>query len=478
MAEKRFVEQITPRDADFAQWYTDVVKKAELIDYTSVKGCVVLRPYAYAIWEGIQRILDGMFKATGHENVYMPLLIPESLLNKEKEHVEGFAPEVAWVTHGGSERLEERLCIRPTSETLFCEHYAHVISSWRDLPKLYNQWCSVFRWEKSTRPFLRSREFLWQEGHTAHADEAGAREEALRMLDAYAELAERHLAMPVLKGRKTDAEKFAGAVETYAIEAMMHDGQALQAGTSHYLGDGFARAFSIQYSDAGNAQRHVHQTSWGVSTRLIGGIIMAHGDDSGLRLPPAIAPVQVAVIPISPQKEGVAQAARDLADRLSRAGLRVKVDESDQSAGWKFAEHEMRGVPLRCEVGPRDLEKGVCLMVRRDTGEKAEVPLSGVEGSAAGLLAAVRDGLYAEAKERLESRIRDAFHLDEMKAIAAAQPGFLRTMWCGDASCEEAVRAATGMKSRCMPFDQTPIGGRCPVCSGKADRLIYWGLQY
>ncbi|MBP3295639.1 MAG: proline--tRNA ligase, partial [Lachnospiraceae bacterium] len=361
MAEqKKLVEEITSMDVDFAQWYTDIVKKAELIDYASVKGCMVIKPAGYALWENIQKALDAKFKETGVENVYMPMFIPESLLQKEKDHVEGFAPEVAWVTHGGLEPLQERLCVRPTSETLFCDFYKDAIQSYRDLPKLYNQWCSVVRWEKTTRPFLRSREFLWQEGHTAHATAEDAEARTIQMLNVYADFCEQVLAIPVIKGRKTDKEKFAGAEATYTIEALMHDGKALQSGTSHNFGDGFARAFGIQYTDKENKLQYVHQTSWGMSTRIIGGIIMVHGDDSGLVLPPRIAPTQVMVIPIQQRKEGVLEKAAELKSELLEKGFRVKLDDSDKSPGFKFADQEMRGIPLRVEIGPKDMEAGRC----------------------------------------------------------------------------------------------------------------------
>ena len=367
--DKKLVEEITSMDVDFAKWYTDIVKKADLIEYTSVKGCCVIRPYAYAIWENIQSNLNRMFKETGHENVYMPMFIPESLLQKEKDHVEGFAPEVAWVTHGGNEKLQERMCVRPTSETLFCEHYKNIIHSYRDLPKKYNQWCSVVRWEKTTRPFLRSSEFLWQEGHTAHATEEEAQEETIRMLNIYAEFCEKYLAIPVIKGRKTDKEKFAGAIATYTIESLMHDGKALQSGTSHNFGSGFAEAFGIQFTDKDNSLKHVHQTSWGVSTRLIGAIIMVHGDDSGLVIPPKIAPTQLVIIPIASHKPGVLEKAAELEKKLSE-NFRVISDTTDKTPGWKFAEYEMKGVPIRLEIGPKDIENNQCVLVRRDNGEK------------------------------------------------------------------------------------------------------------
>lgn len=475
---KKLVNAITPMDQDFAQWYTDIVKKAEMIDYSSVRGCVVIRPYAYAIWENIQKIFDGMIKARGHENVAMPMFIPESLLQKEKDHVEGFAPEVAWVTHGGSEKLEERLCVRPTSETLFCEHYAHVVQSWRDLPKLYNQWCSVVRWEKTTRPFLRSREFLWQEGHTIHATEEEARRETLEILDCYAELCEKYLCIPVIKGRKTDREKFAGAEETYTIEAMMHDGKALQSGTSHYFGQGFAKAFGIQFADKQNNLSYVHQTSWGISTRLIGGIIMTHGDDEGLVLPPAVAPIQVAVIPVAQHKPGVVEKAQEVAQVLRAAGFRVKLDDSEQSPGWKFAEYEMRGVPLRLELGPREIEQGVCVLVRRDNREKMTVALDALAAAVSEQLEQFAQAIYKKAKDNLEQNIVTACTIDEMKAALEGRPRFVKAMWCGDEKCEEAIKELTGMPSRCMPFEQEQVGEVCPVCGRPAHKMVIFGIAY
>ena len=475
---KKLVNAITPMDQDFAQWYTDIVKKAEMIDYSSVRGCVVIRPYAYAIWENIQKIFDGMIKASGHENVSMPMFIPESLLQKEKDHVEGFAPEVAWVTHGGSEKLEERLCVRPTSETLFCEHYAHIVHSWRDLPKLYNQWCSVVRWEKTTRPFLRSREFLWQEGHTIHATEEEARLETLDILDCYAELCEKYLCMPVIKGRKTDREKFAGAEETYTIEAMMHDGKALQSGTSHYFGQGFAKAFGIQFADKQNNLSYVYQTSWGISTRLLGGIIMTHGDNEGLVLPPAVAPIQVAVVPVAQHKPGVLEKAAEVAQALRDAGFRVKLDDSEQSPGWKFAEYEMRGVPLRIELGPRDIEQGVCVVVRRDNREKMTVALEQLPQAVAQQLDEFAKAIYKKAKDNLEQNTVSARTIDEMKAALEGRARFVKAMWCGDEKCEEAIKELTGMPARCIPFEQEKVGDVCPVCGRPATKMVVFGIAY
>ena len=478
MAKDKRVEQITDMEVDFAQWFTDVCTKAELVDYSGVKGCFILRPYGYAIWENIQKVLDGMFKRDGHENVSMPMLIPESLLQKEKDHVEGFAPECAWVTVGGSEELPERLCIRPTSETLFCDHWSHVVHSWRDLPMLYNQWCSVLRWEKTTRPFLRGREFLWQEGHTLHATEAEAREETLHQLEVYADLCENYLAMPVIRGNKTDKEKFAGAVNTYTIECMMHDKKALQSGTSHFFGDGFAKQFGITFTDKDNMQKYPMQTSWGLSTRIIGGIIMTHGDNSGLVLPPKVAPIQVVIVPIAMHKEGVLEKARAVAERLRAAGMRVKIDESEQSPGWKFAEYEMKGVPLRLELGPKDIENNQCVMVRRDNGEKNFVSLETLEDAARGLLEKVHHGMFEKAKKNLTDNTYDAQTLEEAKRLQEEHGGFIRTMWCGDVACENRMKDEAGMSSRCIPFEQKHLSDTCAVCGRPANRMVYWGVAY
>lgn len=475
--QKKMVEEITSMEEDFAKWYTDVVKKAELIEYTSVKGCMVIRPYGYAIWENIQKELDREFKALGHENVCMPMFIPESLLNKEKDHVEGFAPEVAWVTYGGNEKLEERLCVRPTSETLFCEHYKAIIHSYRDLPKLYNQWVSVVRWEKTTRPFLRSREFLWQEGHTIHATAEEAREETIRMLNVYADFCENFLAMPVVKGVKTEKERFAGAEDTYTIEALMHDGKALQSGTSHYFGDGFARAFDIQFTDKDNKLKYPFQTSWGSTTRLIGAIIMTHGDNNGLVLPPKVAPIQVVVIPVAAHKAGVLEKAQELTDRLSKF-CRVKIDTSDNSPGWKFAEYEMKGVPLRLEIGPKDIEKNQCVLVRRDNREKYFVSLDDLETEIPKLLDTVQDGLFQAALARRANMTYTAKTLDELKDLADNKPGFIKAMWCGDRACEEKLKEYAGVSSRCIPFEQEHIADTCVCCGKPADKMLYWGKAY
>jgi len=475
--QKKLVEEITPMDQDFAQWYTDIIKKADLVDYSSVRGCMIIRPYGYRIWELIQEDLDRRFKETGHENVYMPMFIPESLLQKEKDHVEGFAPEVAWVTHGGSEPLAERMCVRPTSETLFCDHYKDIVHSYRDLPKKYNQWCSVVRWEKTTRPFLRSCEFLWQEGHTCHATAEEAQEETINMLNVYADFCKESLAIPVLKGRKTDKEKFAGAEATYTIESMMHDGKALQTGTSHNFGSGFAEAFGIQYLDKDNQLKYAHQTSWGVSTRMIGGLIMVHGDDSGLVLPPRVAPIQAIIIPIQQHKEGVLDKAYELKDRLSSVA-RMSIDDSDKMPGWKFAEHEMRGVPVRIELGPKDIEKNQCVLVRRDTREKYFVSLDEVDTKLVELLEEVQTALYNKAKDMLDNNIRTATTYEELVQLVTEKPGFVKTMWCGDRACEEKLKEETGATSRCMPFDQEELSDVCPICGKPAKKMIYWGKAY
>ena len=475
---KKMVEAITSMEEDFAKWYTDVVKKADLIDYSSVKGCMIIRPYGYAIWELIQKQMDERFKALGHENVYMPLFIPESLLQKEKDHVEGFAPEVAWVTHGGSEPLAERLCVRPTSETLFCEHYANIVHSYRDLPKLYNQWCNVVRWEKTTRPFLRSREFLWQEGHTVHATAEEAQAETEQMLNVYADFCRDVLNMPVIKGRKTESDKFAGAVATYAIEALMHDGKALQAGTSHYFGDGFARAFNMMFTDQNNQLQYVHQTSWGTTTRLIGAVIMSHGDNNGLVLPPKIAPTQVVIIPIASHKPGVTEKAADLTERLAKR-FRVKCDTSDNSAGWKFAEYEMKGVPLRLEIGPKDIEKNQCVLVRRDNREKYFVSLDELEGEIDRLLDELGKAIYDKAAANIERRTYRCTSIDEIRAALAEHgDGFVKAMWCGSEECEDKVKELTGVGSRCIPFEQEQLADTCVCCGKKAAHMVVWGNAY
>ncbi len=478
MGEKKQVEQITSMEVDFAQWYTDVVKKADLIDYTSVKGCMVFKPAGYAIWELIQKQMDERFKACGVENVYLPMFIPESLLEKEKDHVEGFAPEVAWVTHGGLAPLQERMCVRPTSETLFCDFYKNEVHSYRDLPKVYNQWCSVVRWEKETRPFLRSREFLWQEGHTIHASFEEAEERTVQMLNLYANFCEQVLAIPVVKGRKTDKEKFAGAEATYTIEALMHDGKALQSGTSHNFGDGFAKAFDIQFTDKDNTLKYPFQTSWGTTTRLIGAIIMVHGDDNGLVLPPKVAPVQVVIVPIRQQQEGVLEAAEGIRDELVRLGIRVKIDDTDKSPGWKFAEAEMRGIPVRIEIGPKDIEAGKAVIARRDTSEKTECSIDDIGQYVADLMETIQKDMLEKARQRRDSQTYVATNREEFEKIFAEKSGFVKAMWCGDVACENEIKEKLSVTSRCMPFEQETVSDVCVCCGKPAKKLVYWGRAY
>lgn len=476
--DKKLVEQITSMDTDFAQWYTDICKKAELMDYSSVKGCMIFRPYGYAIWENIQRDLDARFKALGHENVYMPMFIPESLLQREKDHVEGFAPECAWVTVGGENKLAERLCVRPTSETLFCEHFKNVIHSYRDLPKLYNQWCSVVRWEKTTRPFLRTSEFLWQEGHTMHETAEEARQETLNMLKVYEDFYRESLAIPAITGRKTDKEKFAGAEETYTIEPMMHNGVALQGGTSHYFGDGFARAFDITFTGRDNTVKYPHQTSWGVSTRIIGAIIMTHGDDNGLILPPAIAPIQVVIVPVAQHKEGVLEKADEIKRALA-SKFRVKLDDSDQSTGWKFSQYEMKGVPVRLEIGPKDIENNSCVLVSRVTREKKFVSLDNVAEEVEAMLSQVHSELEARVIKNLEEKTYTATDFEQFLDIAEHKPGYIKAMWCGDVECEDKIKDATGgVKSRCIPFNEEKLSDVCVCCGKPARHMVVWGRQY
>ena len=476
---KKFVEDITSRDEDFAQWYTDVCLRAELTDYSGVKGCMILLPDGYAIWENIQKALDARFKATGHRNVAMPMFIPESLLQKEADHVEGFTPEVAWVTHGGMDELEERLAVRPTSETLFCEHYAKAIRSYRDLPKLYNQWVSVVRWEKTTRPFLRTREFYWQEGHTAHENKDDAMKETLQMLDVYSDFLEDVLAIPVIRGEKTPKEKFAGAEKTFTMEAQMYDGKALQSGTSHYFGDGFAKAFGIQYSDRNNELQYVHQTSWGVSTRLIGGLIMVHSDDSGLVLPPKIATYKAVIIPIAQHKEGVLEKAHELQNILSEK-FEVLLDDSAKSPGWKFSEYEMKGIPVRIELGPRDIENNSCVLVRRDNGEKIQVALDELPEKLGEILKNMQNSLFIAAKEKLENRTYNAVNYSEFKDIAENKIGFIRAMWCGNQDCEDKIKEETTVTSRCIPFEneQVHLSDKCVYCEQAAEKMLIWGKAY
>lgn len=467
------VREITNRDVDFAQWYTDVCKKADLVDYSSVKGSMIIRPYGYAIWEAMVDVLDKMFKETGHENVQMPMFIPESLLNVEKDHVEGFAPEVAWVTYGGSEKLEERMCVRPTSEVLFCEHYKKIINSYRDLPKLYNQWCTIVRWEKTTRPFLRSREILWQEGHTMHATKEEAVNETLQMLNVYRTFQEDYLAIPVIIGKKTEKEKFAGADTTYTVEAMMYDGYALQNGTSHYFGTNFAEAFDIKFIDKNNEWRRPHQTSWGVTTRMIGSLIMVHSDDHGLVLPPKIAPTKVMIIPIGDVEEKL----EELKNTLSNKGITFKVDTTDKSPGFKFAEAEVKGYPVRIELGKRDLENNQVTVVRRDTLEKIVVPFEDVANKVEELMDVIQKDMFDKAKVRRDNMIYEANSYEELLDIAKNKPGFAKINWCGEEACELKIKDDTTMKSRCLIEDEK-ITGDCVVCGNTAKHRLYVGKQY
>ena len=471
-------ESITRQEDDFAQWYTDVCVKAELMDYSSVKGFIIYRPYGYAIWEQIQNFLDKRFKQTGHENVYMPMVIPESLFNKEKEHVEGFAPETLICTIGGKNDLEDRLIVRPTSEVLFSEFYSKIIKSYRDLPKLYNQWCSVVRWEKTTRPFLRGSEFLWQEGHTMHETEIEARSEALQMLEIYDECGRDLLAIPFSKGQKTEKEKFAGAEETYSIEALMPDGKALQSGTTHYFGQGFAKAFNVQFQSRDGKLAYPHQTSWGVSTRLLGAVIMVHGDDNGLVLPPNVAPIQIVVVPVAQQKPGVIPAARELGERLKKIGYRVKVDESDRTPGFKFAEWEMKGVPLRIEIGPRDIENGVCVLAKRNNGEKVVINQSELEAKVEILMKTIHSEMYEKAHRYLLNHITEVSSLEELKDVVDNKGGYAKMMWCGDRACEDQIKEATNATSRCMPFNQIGFADTCPICGKKAKKVVLFAKAY
>jgi len=476
--DKNFVREITNIEEDFAKWYTDIVLKADLADYTDTKGCVAIKPYGYAIWENIQKYTDELFKSTGVKNLYLPLLLPESLLNKEKDHVEGFAPEVAWVTMGGDQKLEERLCIRPTSETMFSELYSKWISSWRDLPMVYNQWCNVLRWEKETRPFLRSREFLWQEGHTVHETEKEAKERTLQMLDVYEDVIEKLLAIPVLKGLKTEREKFAGAEQTYTVETLMHDGRALQAGTSHYFGQNFTKPFDIKFQNREGKEEYAYQTSWGVSTRLIGAVIMAHGDNRGLKLPPKIAPIQVVVVPIATHKEGVIEKATEIFDNMKKE-FRVELDVRDNvSPGYKFNDWEMRGVPIRLEMGPRDIENGVCVLVRRDTAEKITVNINEINSKTEEILEEIQTNMFNECKQRRIDKTTTAKTLDEFINNIDNNQGYVKTMWCKNVECEEKIKETTGAHSRCIPFEQEKISDTCVCCGEKADTMVVWGRQY
>lgn len=477
--EKKFVQQITSRDVDFAQWYTDVVKEAKLCDYSAVKGCLNYLPNGYAIWENIQKNLDKRFKDTGVENVYLPVLIPESLLQKESDHIEGFAPEVAWVTHGGLERLEERMCIRPTSETLFCDVWQKEVKSYRDLPKVWNQWNSVLRWEKTTRPFLRSREFLWQEGHTLHATAKEAEERTLQMLKVYYDFVTEDLSIPLIVGRKTESEKFAGAEDTYTIEAMMHDGKSLQSGTSHFFGSGFPDAFGIKFLDQNNELASAYETSWGLSTRIIGAIIMVHGDDRGLVLPPRIAPTQITIIPIAQHKEGILDKTVELQKRLKDINIRVKIDDSNKTPGFRFSEQEMLGIPLRIEFGPKDMENNQVVVVRRDNNEKITINIDELENKIPNILEDIQKNMYDKAKEFLDSHIYEATTLEEMKTLFNEKIGFVKAMWCGSEECEGEIKYATGgASSRCLDENSKQIADKCIFCGKEAKHLVYFGKSY
>lgn len=477
--ENEYVKEITSKSQDFSQWYVDVILKAELADYSPVRGCMVIRPYGYAVWENMQKLLDARFKATGHKNAYFPLFIPESLLKKEAEHVEGFAPEVAWVTHGGQEELAERIAVRPTSETIICSMYSKWIKSWRDLPVLINQWCNVVRWEKSTRPFLRTAEFLWQEGHTAHRTEEDAEEETLKMLEVYRDFVETDLALPVIKGRKSENEKFAGALRTYTIEAMMSDGKALQAGTSHNLGQHFSKVFDITFLDQDGQLKNVWQTSWGVSTRLIGAIIMTHGDDRGLKLPPKIAPIQVIIVPISSQKKDmVLNKAAEIFARLKQ-DFRLEMDDRDEyTPGWKFNEWEMKGVPVRLEVGPKDIEKHQVILVRRDTGEKISVDESEINSKLKSLLDEIQVNMFRQAKRFMDENTREIEDFEEFKKVIEEKRGFIKTHWCENGDCEKFIKEQTGATLRCIPFEQDAGPGRCIVCGKEANKVVYFAKSY
>ncbi len=474
--QKKLVAEITSMDEDFTQWYTDVVIKAGLIAYSNIKGFMVYKPAGYALWEAVQKHLDARFKAVGVENVYLPMMIPENLLSKESDLVNGFAPEVAWVTHGGQEELQERICVRPTSETLFSDFYKDEVHSYRDLPKNYNQWCSVVRWEKETRPFLRSREFMWQEGHTVHATMEEAEERTKLMLDVYADFCAEDLAIPTIKGRKTDKEKFAGAIATYTIEALMHDGRALQSGTSHNFGDDFARAYGIQFTDKDNKLKYAFQTSWGLSTRIIGALIMVHGDNSGLVLPPKIAPTQVMIVPIQQRKPGVLEKAAEIKEMLK--DFRVKVDETDKSPGFKFAEQEMRGIPLRVEIGPRDIAEGKCVVVRRDTREKIACDIASLPEKIGELLPQIQSDMYERAKKHLEEHTFEAPDKETFEALFEETKGFVKAMWCGSRECEEKIKEDYSVTSRCIPYKQQQLSDVCVCCGKPATKMVYWGRAY
>lgn len=478
MSEKEYVKKITNIEQDFAKWYTDIVLKADLADYTDTKGCIAIKPYGYAIWENIQKYTDEKFKDVGVKNIYLPLLIPQSLLEKEKNHIEGFAPEVAWVTEGGEKKLEEKLCIRPTSETMFSTLYAKWIHSWRDLPIVYNQWCNILRWEKETRPFLRSREFLWQEGHTIHETEKQAQERTLQMLDIYADIIENLLAIPVLKGQKTEKEKFAGAVATYTVETLMLDGRALQAGTSHYLGHHFTKPFNITFQNREGEEEYGYQTSWGISTRLIGATIMAHGDNRGLKLPPKVAPIQAVIIPIASNKPGVLEQASKLYDEL-RKSYRIQLDDRDNyTPGFKFNDWEMRGVPVRIEQGPKDIEQGQCIIVRRDTLEKIVVKREQIKEKLQEILDQIQQNMFHQCELVKQKRTNIATSLEEFTQKIEQNQGYIKTMWCGDQECENKIKEVTNAHSRCIPFEQEIVSDHCVCCGKPAKTMVVWGRQY
>ncbi len=478
MDDKKFVKELTKMDDNFTDWYTDIILKAELVDYAPAKGFMVIRPYGYAIWENIQKVLDTKFKETGHKNAYFPLLIPESLLNKEKDHVAGFAPEVAWVTHGGDNKLQERLCIRPTSETMICTMYSKWIKSHRDLPLLINQWANVVRWEKTTRPFLRTTEFLWQEGHTLHSTADEAIEETLKMHKIYADFCEEYLAIPILKGKKSEKEKFAGAEATYTIEALMHDGKALQSGTSHYFGNHFAKAFDIKFQNKEGKEEYAYQTSWGLSTRVIGGIIMTHGDDRGLKLPPNIAPIQVVIVPIAQHKEGVLDKVNNLKTILSNK-FRVELDDREEySTGYKFNHWELRGVPVRIEIGPKDIENNNCIVFRRDTFEKEVVSLDNLEEYLDKLLVKIQDNMFNMAKENVKTHTFVAKSLEEYLEIFKTKQGYVKMMWCGNQECEDKIKELTASTIRCIPFEEEHLDDKCAICSKPSKHMVYTARQY
>ncbi len=475
---EEFVKDIANIDEDFARWYTDIVKKADLADYTDTKGCIAIKPYGFALWENIQNYTDKLFKESGVKNVYFPVLIPDSLLQKEKDHVEGFAPEVAYVTEAGGEKLDEKLCLRPTSETMFSNLYAKWLKSWRDLPYVYNQWCSVLRWEKETRPFLRSREFLWQEGHTVHETEKEAKERTIQMLDIYTKVVEDFLAIPVLRGKKTDKEKFSGADETYTIETLTRDGRALQSGTSHYFGQNFTKPFEVKFQNREGKEEFAYQTSWGISTRLIGAVIMAHGDERGLKLPPKLAPIQVRIIPIAMNKDGVLEKAEEIKKSLEKS-FRIDVDSRDKvSPGYKFNDCELRGIPIRIEIGPRDIENGQCVLVRRDTLEKEVTPIDKLEERIKELLEDIQNNMFNICQKRLEEKTQIATTLEDFITRIDNNQGYIKAMWCESTECEDKIKELTGAHSRCIPFEQENLSDTCVCCGKKAKTMVVWGRQY